>query len=116
MMKRVFLVFSILPFLALIWTTNSSFAGGGGGCGDDTGCNNAMIGIAVAGVVLLGIAFLYTYYSGQKAKDQSSIHDSSLPILNFVGGNQTLEAETQLSPNDSEQRIMEGGKFALLRW
>ena len=115
MIKRIFVVFSILAFFALIWTTNSSFAGGGGGC-ETTGCNNVMIGIAVGTAVLLGIAILYNYYSSPKAKDQSFFHDSSLPALNFVGGNQTLETETQLSANDSEKRVMEGGEFVLLRW
>lgn len=115
MMKKIFVVFSILAFLVLIGTKSSSIAGGGGGC-ETTGCNNVMIGIAVAGVVLLGIAFLYSHYSGHKTKDQSFVHDNSLPILNFVGGNQALETETQLSPNDPEQRSMEGGKFVLLRW
>jgi len=115
MIKRIFVVFSILAFFALIWTTNSSFAGGGGGC-EDTGCNNVMIGIAVGTVVLVGIAILYSYYSNPKAKDQSFFHDNSLPALNFVDGNKTLKTENQLSPNESEQGVMKGGKFVVFRW
>lgn len=118
MVRKIFVIFSILAFFILILTTNFSIAGGGGGCGDDTGCNNLMIGIGVGGIVLLGIAFIYYYYSGPKAKDQSFINDSSLPILNFVIGRENLEKDRQgiVSADYSEQRVMEGGKFVLFRW
>lgn len=116
MVRKIFVIFSIWAFFILILPTNFSIAGGGGGCGDDTGCNNLMIGIGVGGLVLLGIAFIYYYHSGPKAKDQSFIHDSSLPILNFANGQETLKKDTQVSAKYFDQPVMEWGKIVLFRW
>ena len=121
MTKKILGVFLILTFFSFICTMNDSHAGGGGGCGDDEGCNNAMIGIAVGGIILITALVIYSYYSkssSQKPKDQAFLQeDSPLPVVNFVSTNQTPKVENPLlSPNDIDQRVHEWGKFVIVRW
>ena len=52
-MKTIFIYFLLLTFFSFSVIAASVFAGGGGGCGDDTGCNNVMYGIAIAGTLFI---------------------------------------------------------------
>ena len=68
-MKIGFVWFLALAFLLLLAIPSASHAGGGGGCGDDSGCNNVMYGIAI-GTTVACIVYLYHLHRKPQGNDQ----------------------------------------------
>jgi len=94
-MKIALIYILLFAFLALLFTPNIVHAGGGGGCGDDSGCNNVMYGIAIGTTLAL---LIYLYYDYQKSHRMDQTKQSKLEEKESIFIDNQQSENTQLIP------------------
>ena len=76
MVAKRTLVVVLVVMLLFAMVPRPAAGGGGGGCGDDAGCNNTMIGIAIAGALIIVGLVVYGVLKHRQRSSASNVQRS----------------------------------------